>query len=139
MRLGCRGGANKWSGIVIKKRVSASALAVCASILLAGTAEGKTEQMVTSWYQCCNDQTASGYPFKATNRTIAAHRTLPFGTKLLLAYNGREVCSTVRDRGPFTKKNGRFARDLDVTRAAAEYLGFKERGIATLQVTKHGC
>ena len=124
---------------MIKKRVSASALAVCASILLASTAEGKTEQMVTSWYQCCNGQTASGYRFDATNRTIAAHRSYDFGTRLLLAYNGKTLCSTVRDRGPYTKKNGRFTRDLDVTRAAAEYLGFKERGIATLQVTKHGC
>jgi rare lipoprotein A len=88
----------------------------------------------TSWYECCNPETASGYPFSASNKHIAAHPDLPFGTNILLAYKGRELCVTVRDRGPFVGN-----RELDITRAGAEHLGMKNAGVVNLSAKINGC
>ncbi|PWT92736.1 MAG: septal ring lytic transglycosylase RlpA family lipoprotein [Proteobacteria bacterium] len=51
----------------------------------------------------------------------AAHRTLPFGTKVRVTnkHNGRSVVVTINDRGPFVR-----GRVIDVTPAAARALGF---------------
>src|SRR5258708_6965318 len=51
----------------------------------------------------------------------AAHRTLPFGTKVKVTNksNGRSVIVTINDRGPFMR-----GRVIDVTPAAARLLGF---------------
>jgi rare lipoprotein A len=51
----------------------------------------------------------------------AAHRTLPFGTKVRVTNknNGRSVVVTINDRGPFVR-----GRVIDVTPAAAHALGF---------------
>ena len=55
----------------------------------------------------------------------AAHRSLPFGTELKVVNpaNGRSVVVRINDRGPFIK-----GRVLDLSRAAAEALGFREAG-----------
>ncbi len=55
----------------------------------------------------------------------AAHRSLPFGTKIRVVNqsNGRTVTVRVNDRGPFVK-----GRILDLSRAAAIKLGFKGAG-----------
>lgn len=59
-------------------------------------------------------RTASGKKFNNSDYT-AAHRKLPFGTKLKVTNprNGKSVVVTVTDRGPFTK-----GRELDVTKRA---------------------
>jgi len=51
----------------------------------------------------------------------AAHRTLPFGTKVKVTNksNGRSVIVTINDRGPFVR-----GRVIDVTPAAARVLAF---------------
>jgi len=51
----------------------------------------------------------------------AAHRSLPFGTKLRVTNknNGRSVVVRINDRGPFVK-----GRMLDLSRGAANQLGF---------------
>jgi rare lipoprotein A len=51
----------------------------------------------------------------------AAHRSLPFGTKVRVTNqkNGRSVIVTINDRGPFVR-----GRVIDVTPAAARALGF---------------
>src|SRR5258707_8363812 len=58
----------------------------------------------------------------------AAHRTLPFGSKVTITNksNGRSVVVTINDRGPFVR-----GRIIDVSPAAARSLGFS--GVA--QVT----
>ena len=66
-----------------------------------------------SWYQQ-GHITASGAPFNPNHYT-AAHKTLPFGTKVLVTYNGRSVTVLINDRGPFV-----HGRDVDLTRAAAQ-------------------
>lgn len=55
----------------------------------------------------------------------AAHRSLPFGTriKVINQRNGRAVTVRVNDRGPFVK-----GRILDLSRAAAVKLGFRRAG-----------
>lgn len=62
---------------------------------------------------------------------VAAHKTLPFGTRLRLTNprTGKKVHVVVKDRGPFIK-----GRSLDVSKGAAEKLGFLARGVTTLQV-----
>jgi rare lipoprotein A len=61
-------------------------------------------------------RTASGERFN-THALTAAHRTLPFGTRLRVCYRG---CVTVRisDRGPFVR-----GRCLDLSHAAARAIG----------------
>lgn len=57
----------------------------------------------------------------------AAHRTLPFGTRLRVTdkKTGRSVTVTVNDRGPFTR-----GRVLDLSLAAAKELHMIDRGLA---------
>ncbi|WP_376711907.1 septal ring lytic transglycosylase RlpA family protein [Bradyrhizobium japonicum] len=64
----------------------------------------------------CGRRTASGSVLNCAAMT-AAHRTLPFGTVLMVQSGGRSVQVTVTDRGPFT---GAF---LDLSPAAASALG----------------
>jgi len=69
-------------------------------------------------------RTASGETF--SNRAMtAAHRTLPFGTRLRVTNpaNGRSVVVRVNDRGPF--HGGRL---LDLSRTAADQVGIVQRG-----------
>jgi rare lipoprotein A len=85
---------------------------------------------------------ASVYSFEAGNGTAsgqkldpgaltAAHRTLPFGTKVKVTNksNGRSVVVIINDRGPFVR-----GRVIDVTPAAARALGFSNLTQVTLSV-----
>ncbi len=84
-------------------------------------AEGYEEVGIASWYgaQHHGKRTASGEIFDM-NRLTAAHRWLPFGTRLLVTNrdNNRTIELRVNDRGPFVK-----GRILDVSYAAARQLG----------------
>ena len=75
-------------------------------------------------------QTASGERFD-TRELTAAHRTLPFGTRLRVTnvHTGRSVTVRVNDRGPFVS-----GRDVDVSYSAAETLGMVGRGIAKVKL-----
>ena len=55
----------------------------------------------------------------------AAHRTLPFGSKMLVTNqrNGKSVVVRINDRGPFIK-----GRVIDLSKAAAQKLGFISAG-----------
>jgi rare lipoprotein A len=74
--------------------------------------------------------TASGQKLNP-NALTAAHRTLPFGTKVRVTNksNGRSVIVTINDRGPFTR-----GRIIDVTPAAARALGFSGLAKVSLNV-----
>ena len=73
---------------------------------------------------------ARGGLFNMYDPTIVAHWTLPMGTKLLLKNpsNGREQEVCVRDRGP----DPETGRKIDVSQAAAENLGYVNKGVTTL-------
>jgi rare lipoprotein A len=72
---------------------------------------------------------ASGGRFDPNGLT-AAHRTLPFGTRVRVTdpKTGRSVIVTVNDRGPFGK-----GRVIDLSLAAARALGMIDRGIIYVQ------
>ncbi len=83
-----------------------------------------------SWYSL-GSKTASGERM-SSGALAAAHRTLPFGTHVKVENlgNGRAVVVRINDRGPFVR-----GRVIDVTRAAAEELGFFGHGIARVKLT----
>jgi rare lipoprotein A len=76
-----------------------------------------------------DSETASGERFNASELT-AAHRTLPFGTRVRVTNhsNGRSVVVTINDRGPFVS-----GRIIDVTPAAAHALGMSGLAPVTLE------
>lgn len=78
--------------------------------------------------------TASGARFDPDAR-VAAHRTLPFGTRLRVTNlaNDRSVIVTVVDRGPFKRE-----RLIDVSPAAARALGFLRAGTARVRIERVG-
>lgn len=69
------------------------------------------------------NKTASGQPFNQEAMT-AAHRTLPFGTKVKVTHGDRSVVVTINDRGPFIK-----GRVLDLSTGAARVIGLTGRGV----------
>ena len=76
--------------------------------------------------------TASGEVFDPNGFT-AAHKTLPFGTRLMVSYHGRSVQVVVNDRGPYTG-----GRELDLSRPAAEHLGLTRAGVDLVDYTVAG-
>ena len=68
-------------------------------------------------------KTASGQRFNQ-NAMTAAHRTLPFGTKLRVTHRGQSVVVTINDRGPFIK-----GRVLDLSTGAARAVGLTGAGV----------
>jgi len=77
-----------------------------------------------------SSRSASGETFDARELT-AAHRTLPFGTRVRVTNvaTGQSVTVRVTDRGPFIP-----GRVVDVSRPAAEALGIVERGVAKVKL-----
>ncbi|WP_457797652.1 septal ring lytic transglycosylase RlpA family protein [Methylocystis sp. S23] len=89
--------------------------------------------MTASYYgsgEYLNALTASGERFRASGLT-AAHRTLPFGTRLLVSRGGRSVVVRVNDRGPAAWTG----RSLDLSRGAASRIGMLGAGVARVSVT----
>ena len=89
-------------------------------------------EVTASWYgaEHHNKLTASGQRFDMNKNTLA-HRTLPFGTRVRLVNptNGKSADGVVNDRGPFIK-----GRDVDVSYAMAEQLGFVKKGVTKLDI-----
>jgi rare lipoprotein A len=90
--------------------------------------------MVASWYgpKYHGRRTASGVVFDMNDLT-AAHKTLPFGTRLKVTHvgNHRSVIVEVNDRGPFIT-----GRDLDLSYGAARKLGMVEQGVARVKIER---
>ena len=74
--------------------------------------------------------TASGERFDMNGLT-AAHKTLPFGTRVLVTNprSGKSVTVRINDRGPYA--HGRL---IDLSRAAAEQIGIVQRGHGTVEL-----
>jgi rare lipoprotein A (peptidoglycan hydrolase) len=86
---------------------------------------------LASFYRLTGYKTANGETFDPDQLT-AAHRTLPFGTKLRVTNvkTGKSVIVRVNDRGPFIP-----GRELDLSYSAAETLGMVEQGVGKVQMT----
>ena len=87
---------------------------------------------IASWYgpKFHGRRTANGEIFDMDLLT-AAHPTLPMPVraKVTNLENGRSLVVRINDRGPFAKD-----REIDMSRHAADLLGFKEKGTAKVQV-----
>ena len=88
-----------------------------------------TSSGLASFYMA-GSRTASGEKFDPHELT-AAHRTLPFGTRLRITSlaTGRSVTVRINDRGPFVP-----GRVLDVSYSAADRLGIVGRGVAKVKM-----
>jgi rare lipoprotein A len=85
---------------------------------------GRSFAGVASFYgNESGSKTASGQRFNQEAMT-AAHRSLPFGTKLRVTHRGQSVVVTVNDRGPFIK-----GRVIDLSKGAARAIGLTSRGV----------
>ncbi|MDP1866720.1 septal ring lytic transglycosylase RlpA family protein [Bradyrhizobium sp.] len=79
---------------------------------------GRSFSGIASFYgNESGSKTASGQRFNQ-NAMTAAHRSLPFGTKLKVTHGDRSVVVTINDRGPFIK-----GRVLDLSTGAASAVG----------------
>lgn len=89
---------------------------------------------VASYYTTkIGKDTASGEKLN-DNLYTAAHKSLPFGTKVKVVclQTGKSVVVKINDRGPFTK-----GRVIDLSKAAAEKIGLIKKGIATVEIFSH--
>jgi len=86
----------------------------------------KKEYMIASWYKH-GTRTASGEKYDYMGMT-AAHKKLPFGTKLRLTRGEHSVIVKINDRGPFTK-----GRDIDLSMGAAKALGCLRMGVCKVE------
>lgn len=91
---------------------------------------------VASWYglDFHGRRTANGEVYDMDSLS-AAHPTLPLPTyaKVRNLENGREVVVRINDRGPYA-----HGREIDVSKRAAEMLGFRTKGTARVEVTYLG-
>ena len=74
--------------------------------------------------------TASGAIYKH-NKLTAAHKTLPFGTKVKVInlHNKKTVTVVINDRGPFVK-----GRIIDLSKSAAKKLNFVHEGLVKVKI-----
>ena len=87
---------------------------------------------IGSWYgeQFHNRNTSNGEVFDM-DLISAAHKTLPLPSLVEVTNldNGRKLVLRVNDRGPFVDE-----RIIDLSRAAAEQLGYRQKGVARVRV-----
>jgi rare lipoprotein A len=95
---------------------------VCAAIIGSTSVSVAGELGIASYYQ---NPHYSGL--------IAAHKTLPFGTRVKVVNldNGRSAILKIVDRGPFIR-----GRIIDVSPAAASALGFRAAGLAHVRLER---
>lgn len=87
---------------------------------------------MASWYGpgFHGRKTASGERFN-TGALTAAHKTLPFGTRVRVenVHTGRSVVVRINDRGPFVR-----GRVIDLSKAAARAIGMD--GVARVRLAR---
>jgi rare lipoprotein A len=106
-----------------------AAFAMMAAALSVTQADAAAQTGKASYYKS-GHRTANGERFDPHGYT-AAHRTLPFGTKVLVTNvkTGKSVIVRINDRGPFIKN-----RIIDVSYGAAKVLGITGAGVATVKI-----
>ena len=110
--------------------VRSAAIFCGAFFMLACPAVAMAQTGIASVYGYDGQKTANGERASSRGMT-AAHRTLPFGTRVRVTNtrNGRSVVVRINDRGPFVR-----GRVIDLTPAAASALGFS--GLAPVNVAR---
>lgn len=116
---------------LIASTLGAAVILGVAAFFLAVTPVHACEVMVASHYGIeSGSRTANGERFTGRDMT-AAHKTLPFGTRLKVSYGGKSVVVRVNDRGPWIK-----GRDLDLSTAAARKLGLTKAGVGRVKACR---
>jgi rare lipoprotein A len=121
----------RWAAVI----AIALAIAACggkATTTTSTSIEHGVQRGLASWYGE-SQMTASGERFDRHAMT-AAHRSLPFGTRVRVTnqHNGRSVIVRINDRGPY----GGHGRIIDLSEAAARELHMIDAGVVpvTLEV-----
>jgi len=138
---GGRGGPGRWRACLI---LFATLVSMAGAALELGRGESTAPRMslrepvgsieigVASWYghPYHGRKAANGEKYDM-NRLTAAHRLLPFGTRVRVSSlrNARMVEVRITDRGPFVE-----GRLIDLSRAAARVLGFQRAGLERVRV-----
>jgi len=106
--------------------------AICSAIFMFVSSAALAESGVASVYAYNGEKTANGERANPRGLT-AAHKTLPFGTKVRVTNkrNGKSVVVRINDRGPFVR-----GRVIDLTPAGAQALGFS--GLAPVSLETAG-
>ena len=92
---------------------------------------GATLALIASYYGAGfhGNLTANGERFNSYAST-AAHKSLPFGTKLRVCFKSCELVR-INDRGPFI-----HGRDLDLSEGTARRIGLHHQGVGQVKVTR---
>lgn len=105
---------------------------LCSLLYFSSCSRRITENGKASYYadKFEGRKTASGETFRQNGLT-AAHRTLPFGTKVTVINisNGKSVKVRINDRGPFSQ-----GRVIDLSKKAAKRIGMLTTGVAVVEV-----
>ena len=102
------------------------------SVASSGPSGSGQSGMASYYWQ--GQRVASGGWFNP-NAMTAAHKTLPFGTRVRVTHagNGRSVEVVINDRGPYVA-----GRIIDLSRAAAAAIGMTRQGVARIRMTVVG-
>jgi len=106
--------------------------AMCSAIFMCVSSAAFAESGIASVYGYDGQKTANGERANPAGYT-AAHKTLPFGSKVRVTNrrNGKSVVVRINDRGPFIR-----GRVIDLTPAGARALGFS--GLAPVTLASAG-
>lgn len=108
-------------------------VAVATLVEACSTAPKHFQDGIASWYgrDFQGRKTASGEPFDMYQLT-AAHRSLPFGTRVLVTCpsTGKSVTVRINDRGPYAQ-----GRIIDLSYQAARALGLVQKGAAPVRLS----
>jgi rare lipoprotein A len=113
------------------RRLAGSLLVIALSVLVTGCASSRSEGLASYYadkYQ--GRKTANGEIFD-TAKLTAAHKTLPFGTRVRVTNldNGRSVDVRINDRGPYVA-----GRVIDLSPAAARKLDMLRAGVVRVKL-----
>src|SRR5215212_5687562 len=99
--------------------------AMCSAFFVMCSSAAMAESGVASIYGYAGEKTANGEFAKPSGLT-AAHKTLPFGTRVRVTNkrNGKSVVVRINDRGPYVG-----ARVIDLSRGAAQAVSMTDTGI----------
>jgi len=120
----------KKSGYSNKKRYSKKKSYLKKKRSYSGTSKGRHYQTGIASFYWQPQRVASGGWFNP-NALTAAHKTLPFGTRVRVTHlgNGRSVVVRINDRGPYIK-----GRIIDLSKRAAGVIRMQGQGIARVRV-----
>lgn len=107
-----------------------AAATLAAALFMQTPVQSAQEEVIASWYgeKYRGRTTANGEVFNPDLPT-AAHKTLPFGTRVKCTLGSRSVIVRINDRGPFVK-----GRSLDLSRAAFAQLAHPDAGLIKIKI-----